>query len=106
MKKAFFNWSSGKDAAMALYALKQDPEVEVDLLLTSINAHHDRISMHGLRRDLLMRQVKAMDMKHTSIELAEQPSMEDYEAELRAKLSDLHSKGYRYSAFGDIFLEM
>ena len=58
MKKTFFNWSSGKDAALALYKLQQNQEYRVERLLTSLNAHHNRVSMHGLHRDLLLEQAK------------------------------------------------
>jgi len=56
--KTYFNWSTGKDASLALYYLQQQENVEVAKLLTSINNHFDRVSMHGLRRSLLEKQVQ------------------------------------------------
>ncbi|MFZ0489866.1 MAG: ATP-binding protein, partial [Salegentibacter sp.] len=53
MKKAFLNWSSGKDAAFALYKLRQDNEYSVEKLVTTLNTDLNRISMHGLRKELL-----------------------------------------------------
>src|SRR6187200_530223 len=37
---AFFNWSGGKDSALALYKCLQQDTVRIDHLLTSINAVH------------------------------------------------------------------
>ena len=48
-KKALFNWSSGKDSALTLYKTLQNPEFEINCLLTSINQKYQRISMHGVR---------------------------------------------------------
>jgi hypothetical protein len=52
--KTYFNWSTGKDSALAL----QDDRHQIDQLLTSVNSRHNRISIHGLRRSLLEIQAK------------------------------------------------
>src|ERR1043165_8756041 len=77
--QTYFNWSSGKDSALALYHLLQNRDYHVGKLLTSINAHHHRVSMHGLRRSLLEKQIAATGIPATTIELPEQPSMQEYE---------------------------
>ncbi len=104
-QKLFFNWSTGKDSALALYRLQQENIFEVDLLVTTINKHFDRVSMHGLRRSLLAKQAKALNIALQTIELPEMPSMKDYESLMNEKLSTLVSNGYTNTAFGDIFLE-
>ena len=103
--KTYFNWSSGKDAALALYYLLQDHNYSVEHLLTSVNSFHNRVSMHGLRRELLEQQVRSLGITSSTIELPEQPSMKEYEAEMGAAVMQLHKKGFHYAAFGDIFLE-
>lgn len=103
--KTYFNWSTGKDAALALYYLKQNPQYQVDLLLTSVNSHHNRISMHGLRRSLLEIQVNAIGIPLTTIELPEEPSMEEYNSIMGEKINSLAQQNFTHSAFGDIFLE-
>ena len=103
--KSYFNWSSGKDAALALYYLQQDSRYSVERLLTSVNRVHNRVSMHGLRRDLLMRQVAATGIPGTTIELPEQPSMEEYGSGMRAAVETLRREKFTCAAFGDIFLE-
>jgi uncharacterized protein (TIGR00290 family) len=103
--KTYFNWSSGKDSALALYYLLREKKYQVQHLITSINAHHNRVSMHGLRRELLVQQIMELGIPYSTIELPEQPSMLEYEALMKKTVSDLQQKGFVYAGFGDIFLE-
>lgn len=105
MIKTYFNWSTGKDAALAFYHLSQNEKYSIEHLLTSVNTHFNRVSMHGLRRELMERQVAAMGLPHTTIELPEQPDMEEYESIMLSTVSKLKSFGLTTAAFGDIFLE-
>lgn len=50
------SWSGGKDSALALHRLRSSPDFEPAGLLTTINEDYDRISVHGVRRELLERQ--------------------------------------------------
>ena len=59
MKRALLAWSSGKDSAWALHILRQDPDVEVGALLTTINEDANRVAMHAVRRVLLEAQARA-----------------------------------------------
>ncbi len=105
MKKTYFNWSSGKDASLSLYYLMQSSEYKVGKLLTSVNTHYNRVSMHGLRREVLEAQVKHIGLPLQTVELPEMPSMEVYETEMNKAMNILISEGYTHGAFGDIFLE-
>ncbi len=105
MNKTYFNWSTGKDSALALYHLLKDENHSIEELITSVNTHYDRVSMHGLRNGLLMAQTKALNIKSSLIELPEQPSMEVYEQKMTEIVTRLKSEGFTHSAFGDIFLE-
>ncbi len=103
--KTYFNWSSGKDASFALYQLKKDRTLNIDKLLTSINTHHNRVSMHGLRRELLEQQARSIGLPLDTIELPEEPTMEEYNMEMQKTVKKFQSKGYTNCGFGDIFLE-
>lgn len=103
--KTYFNWSSGKDAALALYYLQQEGKYQIERLVTSINGHHKRVSMHGLRKELLEKQVQAMGIPMDIIELPEEPTMEVYNQVMNRVVKKLQSEGFSYSGFGDIFLE-
>lgn len=98
------NWSGGKDSALALHKILQANEFEVKYLLTSVNAHWQRISMHGVRRELLKKQAEAVGIELVEILLPEMPSMEIYENELNETLDFLVERGVTHSIFGDIFL--
>ena len=82
--KTYFNWSTGKDSALALYHLLQDKHYTVDELITSVNSHYNRVSMHGLRKELLIAQTNALHIPASLIELPEMPSMEDAAREVEA----------------------
>ena len=103
--KTYFNWSSGKDASLALYKLLNNPDYKIGTLLTSVNSKFDRITMHGVRRELLSEQANSIGIPLNTIELPEQPSMEAYEEILSNKVSQLKAEGYTNAAFGDIYLE-
>ncbi|MEM6316820.1 MAG: diphthine--ammonia ligase [Bacteroidota bacterium] len=103
--KAFMNWSSGKDSTMALYAILQDNQYCVERLLTTVNRKYDRVSMHGLHRSLLEVQAKAIGIPLETVELPENPSMEEYDQLMSDKVASLVAEELTHSIFGDIFLE-
>jgi len=103
--KTYFNWSTGKDATLALYYLLQDKHFSVEKLVTTVNAHYQRVTMHGLPIYLLKKQTEAIGIPLQTIELPEQPSMTDYENIMHNALHTLKTEHFKHSAFGDIFLE-
>ena len=105
MKKLYFNWSSGKDSALALYQLIQSNQYEIDLLFTSVGKETERVSMHGLREELLKKQAEMIGIKLEIMHLPNSPNMEIYNQLMDQKMRHLVGRGYEYTAFGDIFLE-
>ena len=103
--KAIFNWSGGKDSSLALYKILTEKKYTISTLLTSINKKFERISMHGVREDLLDAQTKSIDLPLTKLYLPEQAKMEDYNKIMQDTLTPLKNAGAQYSIFGDIFLE-
>ncbi|WKL49014.1 diphthine--ammonia ligase [Flavobacterium pectinovorum] len=104
-KKAIFNWSSGKDSALTLYKILQNPEYKIEYLLTSVNQQFQRISMHGVRVELLESQSKSIGIPLKILQIPEMPSMEVYENVMTETLTELKNEGITHSVFGDIFLE-
>ncbi|TGE15214.1 diphthine--ammonia ligase [Hymenobacter elongatus] len=98
------NWSGGKDSALALYHALHDPRYEVRHLLTSVNAHYQRVSMHGVRVALLEAQARQLSLPLTKLELPAAPDMAEYEHLMRAALAPLQAQGMHHALFGDIFL--
>ena len=103
-ERAFMSWSGGKDSALSLY-LAQQAGLRIDSLLTSVNKSLDRVSMHGVRRRLLEAQANALSLPLHTLELSENPGMEEYETALRQRHQSLKTEGYTDGVFGDIFLE-
>ncbi len=90
---------------MALYLLLQDDRFSVEELIITINSHYNRVSMHGLRKELLLAQTDALNIPASAIELPEMPSMTVYEQKMLENLSILKKDGFTHTSFGDIFLD-
>ncbi len=104
-EKAIFNWSGGKDSALCLYKVRALGEHDVACLLTSVNEHYRRISMHGVRIELLEQQAAAIGIPLVKMLMPEMPDMKTYEAIMAETLTRLKNEGARTCIFGDIFLE-
>jgi uncharacterized protein (TIGR00290 family) len=103
--KAFMNWSGGKDSSLALYHILNNKNFSVEKLLTTVNNKYKRISMHGVREELLQQQAAALQIPLQKIILDDQPSMNDYEMQMTEVLKQLKDEKFTHSIFGDIFLE-
>lgn len=105
------SWSGGKDSAMALHALQQDPAYEVVGLLTTISAEHRRISHHGVREELLDLQAEALGLPVVKMHYAPDATHDDaaamaaFEAQMGDVLARLRADGVHHVAFGDIYLQ-
>ncbi|HEX7871167.1 MAG TPA: diphthine--ammonia ligase [Chryseobacterium sp.] len=103
--KAIFNWSSGKDSALALYKILKEDKFEITSLLTSINKEFQRISMHGVHVSLLEKQAESLGFPLIKMEIPKEPSMEEYSEIMSKTMNEIKSQGVTHSIFGDIFLE-
>lgn len=101
------SWSGGKDSALALQALRDDPAVDVACLVTSVTLEYDRVSVHGVRRELLREQALRTGLPLIEIMLRAGCSNEDYEAAFLGALDEVKRRHPEVSAmaFGDLFLE-
>jgi len=100
-----FCWSGGKDSALALHALLQQNDVRIAALLTTVTEGYDRISMHGVRRELLQQQAKSLRLPLHEVFIPPQCVNPIYEARMEEALLFYFKQGIRRVAFGDIFLE-
>ena len=103
--KALMNWSGGKDSALSPYHVLQQPDVEITHLLTSLNDAFGRVSVHGVREELLDQQAQALGLPLIKLRLPETVSMEEYHHRMAETLAPLIVSGITHSVFGDIFLE-
>ena len=98
-------WSGGKDSACALWRLQQDNRYEITGLLTTLTEGFDRISMHGVRRELLAAQAQALGLPGYAVWIPQGASHEIYEQRMGAMIERIVSEGVEAVAFGDLFLE-
>lgn len=103
--KSYFNWSGGKDSALALYHALNNNNYSIERLLTNVNKQYRRISMHGVREDLLDAQATALGLPLQKLILPDQPSMQQYETFMMDAMQGLKNEGFTHALFGDIFLE-
>jgi uncharacterized protein (TIGR00290 family) len=100
------SWSGGKDSTLALDLLRASGLYDPIVLLTSVTAGYERISIHGVRRELLRAQAAALGLPLHEFELQPETTNAAYEAALAAALEAVRGQtGARRVAFGDLFLE-
>jgi uncharacterized protein (TIGR00290 family) len=104
-RRAWLAWSSGKDSAWTLHVLQCRPDLQVTGLLTTINAAHDRVAMHAVRRDLLAAQAAAAGVSLVPVPIPSPCSNAEYEAAMSAAIDRARAEGVTAIAFGDLFLE-
>jgi uncharacterized protein (TIGR00290 family) len=104
-EKIVFCWSGGKDSALALNRILQDDRYEVVALLTTCNEHFQRVSMHGVRIELLDLQAAAIGLPLEKIFVSQRSSNEEYQQKMSDCLLAHKALGVTACAFGDIFLE-
>lgn len=104
-EKVLLSWSGGKDSAMAAWQLLAAQRYEIAALLTTVTEGYERISMHGVRRELLQRQAAALGIPLHPVMIPIDCSNAVYEERLGAALAAFRAQGITRVAFGDIFLE-
>ena len=102
--KAIFCWSGGKDSALALHQVLQEGKYNVVALLTSLNAQFKRVSMHGVREELLDKQAESIGLPLIKMYVNEGTNSE-YEKTMETLLLKYKEQEVSKVIFGDIFLE-
>jgi uncharacterized protein (TIGR00290 family) len=104
-ERIVFCWSGGKDSALALNRLRSDERYEVVALLTTCNEHFRRVSIHGIRLELLEAQARALGLPLEKVFVSQHSSNEEYSQKMAVCLTTYKARGVSACAFGDIFLE-
>jgi uncharacterized protein (TIGR00290 family) len=102
---ALLSWSSGKDSAYALHEVRRTHAVTPAGLLTTVTETFGRVSMHGVREELLRRQADALGLPLTIVRIPHPCPNEVYERAMRKVLEQALLDGIRHVVFGDLFLE-
>jgi uncharacterized protein (TIGR00290 family) len=102
--KALIAWSSGKDSAWALYRVRKAGTYEVIGALTTITDTFGRVSMHGVREDILQAQIAAAGLRLVGVRIPYPCPNEVYEAAMAAAIEGARGDGVTHIIFGDLFL--
>ena len=107
MTPVLLAWSGGKDSCLALRELRRTPGIRVEALLTTITREFDRISMHGVRRELLERQAASLGLPLRRVFISPDASNDLYDAAWARAISRARDAigPVENIAYGDLFLE-
>jgi uncharacterized protein (TIGR00290 family) len=103
--KTLLSWSSGKDSAWALHVLRQQPDIEVVGLLTTVSAAYERVTMHVVGIKLLRAQAKALGLGLIEVRIPHPCPEPEYATAMREALTKAGQDVVTAIAFGDLFLE-
>lgn len=102
--KALIAWSSGKDSAFALHEVRRAGTFDIVGALTTVTETFERVSMHGVRREILAAQLAAAQLPATIVPIPYPCPNEVYEARMSAALATAREQGVTHIVFGDLFL--
>jgi uncharacterized protein (TIGR00290 family) len=98
------SWSGGKDSALTLWKLRAQG-IEPSALITTVTDAYERISMHGVRRELLRAQADAVGVPLVEVKIPPACVNETYEAQMAKAFDSEPLATVSAVAFGDLFLE-
>ena len=104
MEKAYFNWSSGKDSALALYKAKASELYDVRALF-SVVKKDGRLAMHEVGEALLRRQVAAIGLPFCPLYIDTSWTDVEYAANMSKAIGRFRKQGVATALFGDIYLD-
>ena len=99
------SWSSGKDSAWMIHVLRQQADIDLAGMLTTVNEKYQRVAMHAVRVELLQAQADALGLPLWQIPIPSPCPNEVYERAMAAAVKRAVDEGFTHMAFGDLFLE-
>lgn len=105
MKKTLLSWSSGKDSAWALHVLRQQTDIDVVGLFSTVNEKFERVAMHAVRNELVQQQAQSAGLPIQLLPIPYPCSNGDYEQVMADFIAQVKQQGIEYIAFGDLYLE-
>ena len=101
---AIMSWSGGKDSSYALHKVLQEGLYDVKYLLSTFNGNYNRLSMHGVREELIAAQAASIGIPLLKVYVYEASNAE-YEKQMQEILLQAKAENINHVIFGDIFLE-
>jgi len=103
--KALIAWSSGKDSAWALHEARRADEFDIVGALTTVTDSFARVSMHGVREELLLAQLDAAGLPAIVVRIPNPCPNDVYEREMAKAVGDAKARRVTHIIFGDLYLE-
>lgn len=103
--KALIAWSTGKDSAWALHEARRAGRFDIVGALTTVTDTFERVSMHGIREELLRKQLDAAGLSPIIVHIPFPCSNAIYEQKMAEAMGKARASGVTYMIFGDLFLE-
>ena len=103
-RKALISWSSGKDFAFALHEIRRAGEFDVVGALTTVTETFGRVSIHGVRQEILQKQCEAAGLPQHIVPIPYPCPNEVYEARMGEAVAQAVADGVTHMIFGDLFL--
>ena len=102
--KALISWSSGKDSAFALHEIRQAGELDVVGAVTTVTETFGRVSIHGVRQEILLAQLAAAGLPPRIVPIPYPCPNETYEARMGEAVAAAAHEGITHMIFGDLYL--
>jgi uncharacterized protein (TIGR00290 family) len=102
--RALISWSSGKDSAFALHEVRRAGTFEVVGALTTVTETFQRVSIHGVRQEILRAQCEAAGLPQRIVPIPYPCPNEVYEARMGEAVAAAVRDGVTHVIFGDLFL--
>jgi uncharacterized protein (TIGR00290 family) len=102
--KALISWSSGKDSAFALHEVRRAGQFEVVGAVTTVTETFGRVSIHGVRQEILRAQLDAAGLPPIIVPIPYPCPNEIYEARMGEAVTGAVQDGITHIIFGDLFL--
>jgi uncharacterized protein (TIGR00290 family) len=102
--KALISWSSGKDSAFSLHEVRRAGEFDVVGALTTVTETFGRVSIHGVRQEILHAQLDAAGLPPRIVPIPYPCPNEIYEARMGEAVTHAVREGITHIIFGDLFL--
>lgn len=103
-KRVAMMWSGGKDSSLALFKVLNKPEYEVVYLVSTFSAATQRLSMHGVKEQIIEKQSEAIGIPLIKM-FTDGADHESYERSMFKLMNQLKDERINEVVFGDIFLE-
>ena len=102
--KALISWSSGKDSAFALHEVRQAGELDVVGAVTTVTETFGRVSIHGVREEILRAQLEAAGLPPRIVPIPYPCPNDIYEARMGDAVARAVKDGITHMIFGDLYL--